>query len=277
MHDARLWVKRRVYARRAVDLEAEIDALYRGPRDAFIADRNALARTLRNAGRPGDSQRVAALLKPSVSAWAVNRLWWEHRDDYDALHAAGAQLLELARSGASIAGQQANETRRKAVATLLGHAKTSLARAGHATSNTTLRKITQSLEASSAGGSFALEGPRLGRLHTELQPPGFGSVARFTAEAPAVPVQPSEAASRLRQAQLESDRAQRELDDARSVLLAAQRSRTDASAAFERARQTLREADVAHEEAVARAHDALEVAATKTAALAKAQAAVERS
>jgi len=61
------------------------DELYAGPLDRFVERRRALARALRDAGDAPGSRQVAAMTKPSMTAWAVNQLWWVHRDALDAL------------------------------------------------------------------------------------------------------------------------------------------------------------------------------------------------
>ncbi|MCC7125349.1 MAG: hypothetical protein IT178_10910, partial [Acidobacteria bacterium] len=58
------------------DVEAAIDALYQGPLDGFTAARNALAAALKKSGDKAGAERVKALAKPSVTAWAVNQAWW---------------------------------------------------------------------------------------------------------------------------------------------------------------------------------------------------------
>lgn len=233
-----------------------IDDLFRGPRESFIEARNALASRLLVAGRSSAAERVRALRKPSVSAWAVNQLWWFHREAYDALHAAGAELAELQRSGASIAGQPANEARRAALDSLRNAATDVLRSAGHGTSIATLRKISQSLEASAAGGSFGAHA-RLGRLETDLSPPGFGQVLQFAPESDAAPAL-REARARKAAAELDHARSTRELDDATSVLGAAEQSAGAAAAALRRAQQTLSEAEATLERARARHRAAVE-------------------
>lgn len=225
--------------------EEAIDDLYRGPREAFIEARNALADRLQVRGDGAAAERVRALRKPSVSAWAVNQLWWFERDAYDALHAAGAALLELQRTGASIAGQPANEARRAALDRLRRLAAERLREAGHAASVATLRKVSHSLEASAAGGSFGAEGP-LGRLHTELSTPSFGEIARF---APPGTSQARPTPARRAATELERARAARELADATAVLQAAERSAADAEAALRRAQRTFDDAHLALERA----------------------------
>ena len=71
-----------------------IDALYQEPLDAFTAKRNALAAELRKAGDRATADVVKALSKPSVTAWAINQVWWGNRDVFQAMLAAGARLKD---------------------------------------------------------------------------------------------------------------------------------------------------------------------------------------
>src|ERR1044071_1512091 len=70
----------------------DIDALYKLPLPEFTAARNALAGRLKKAGRADEAERIKALTKPSVPAWAVNQWYWEHRDVFDRLIASGERL-----------------------------------------------------------------------------------------------------------------------------------------------------------------------------------------
>jgi hypothetical protein len=67
----------------------DIDALYQGPLREFTAARNALAKARGDAGAD-----VKALEKPTLSAWAVNQLYWRERDVYDALIAAALAMRQ---------------------------------------------------------------------------------------------------------------------------------------------------------------------------------------
>src|SRR5712664_2694536 len=83
-------------------LEDDVDALYKLPLTEFTAARNALAGRLKQGGRGNEADFVKALVKPSISAWAVNQLYWKHRDAFDQLIATGerfrqAQASRLAR------------------------------------------------------------------------------------------------------------------------------------------------------------------------------------
>ena len=72
----------------------DVDALYKLPLTEFTASRNALAGRLKKSGRAEEAERVKALNKPSAPAWAVNQLFWRHRDRFDRLIAAGDRLRQ---------------------------------------------------------------------------------------------------------------------------------------------------------------------------------------
>src|SRR5881396_1612806 len=73
-------------------LEDDLDALYRLPLAEFTAARNTLAGQLKQGGRGNEAEFVKALVKPSISAWAVNQLYWKHREAFEGLIAAGKRL-----------------------------------------------------------------------------------------------------------------------------------------------------------------------------------------
>lgn len=54
----------------------------------FTAARNTLAEQLKKSGRGdggGEAALGKALGKPSISAWTVNQLYWNHREAFDRL------------------------------------------------------------------------------------------------------------------------------------------------------------------------------------------------
>src|ERR1041384_90963 len=65
---------------KADGLQDEVDALFKLPLAEFTSARNDLAARLKREGRANDSNFVKALAKPSISAWAVNQLHWNHRE-----------------------------------------------------------------------------------------------------------------------------------------------------------------------------------------------------
>ena len=44
---------------------------------------------------------MKALAKPSVTAWAVNQLYWQHREEFDRLIATGQRFRQAQTSGRS--------------------------------------------------------------------------------------------------------------------------------------------------------------------------------
>ena len=79
-------------AKRTAD--KDLDALYAAPLGEFTAERNALAKRLREEGRREDADRVKALRKPSVPAVAINR----------GVRADGAAAKRLLKAGERLRG-----------------------------------------------------------------------------------------------------------------------------------------------------------------------------
>src|SRR5918995_7060126 len=58
----------------ADELDQQIDSVFALPLDRFITERDALAKHLRVTGDREAADRVKALRKPTVPAWALNQL-----------------------------------------------------------------------------------------------------------------------------------------------------------------------------------------------------------
>lgn len=159
-------------------LEQEIDALFTLPLAEFTSARNTLAARLKKQGRSNDAERVKLLSKPSISAWAVNQLYWEHRDAFDELVATGKRLRPHAvRGGGKVPGMRDSlDARREALIQLSDLAADVLRDAGHNFSQDTIRRIVTTLEAVSAHALLP-DGPTPGRLTHDVDPPSFASLA----------------------------------------------------------------------------------------------------
>ena len=72
--------------------EEDVDALFTLPLSEFTGARNALAARLKKAGHGDEANQVRALAKPSISAWAVNQLYWQHREVFDQLMSTGQRF-----------------------------------------------------------------------------------------------------------------------------------------------------------------------------------------
>lgn len=141
--------------------------LYQAPFEAFVATRDRLVAALKATGDKAAASALAKRKRPSVSAWAVNQLWWHARADVDALFATAKRLRagELASSGAH----------REALARLRARAATLLADDGHPPTEATLRRVAGTLAAIAAAGGFDPDPP--GALVADRDPPGFEALS----------------------------------------------------------------------------------------------------
>jgi hypothetical protein len=249
-------------------LEAEIDRLYQVPLDEFTSARNALAK---EAGP--DASRVKALVKPPVAAWAVNQLFWQNRDAWDALIAAADNARRAHKavlSGRSGDVRAASKVHDDAVEASLKETLALLTKAGHPVTDATKQAIVTTLRALPGD-----ESP--GRLTRVLQPGGFEalaglSIARGSAAAPPKPAPVRRAAPATTASRPKVDA--KALTRAREAAASAARALRDAEQAarreeFEIARAA-REEERA-EKAVEESRDALARAKTD---LAEAEAAL---
>ena len=159
--------------------DARIDRLYDAPLDRFVAERDAYAAELREAGDHAAAAEVHALRKPSVPAWAVNRLV---RSELAAVNelAAAAERVRRAQEAVMSGGdpaelREASAAERAAVHALVARAETILAEAGFAPNATRREHIAETL--SSLADPDAREAVRSGRLSAALQRVGFGGTA----------------------------------------------------------------------------------------------------
>ncbi len=164
--------------KRVDELEADVDALFQLPLAEFTGARNALAARLKKSGRGDDAVLVKALAKPSVSAWAVNQLYWNHREAFDRLIASGERFhkAQTSRSAGKVTDiREALDARREALTELSDLATSLLRDAGHNPAPDTIRRITATLEAMSAYAQRpdARHPGGPGRLTDDVDPPGF--------------------------------------------------------------------------------------------------------
>src|SRR5215211_7205716 len=163
------------------NLDDEIDTLFRLPLTEFTSARNTLAARLKKEGRPNDADRVKLLAKPSISAWTVNQLYWDHREAFNQLMATGKRLrtAQKLRLAGKVAGMRDSLDARREALVHLSELSTGLLReAGSNPSPDTLRRVTTTLEALSASALLP-DGPTPGRLTQDLDPPSFDSLASF--------------------------------------------------------------------------------------------------
>jgi|1186.fasta_scaffold00704_5 hypothetical protein len=160
--------------------------LFRTPPDRFVAERDALVKELRAAGRDDDAAAVKALRKPTATVWALNQLAARESGGLAALFEAG-RALRAAQSEA-IAGSSSNAlveaggARRSAVAHLTTATVALLDEGGHKGA-AQADAITQALEAASVDADIGAElsAGTLEKLPTAPSDMGFGGLPAMTA------------------------------------------------------------------------------------------------
>lgn len=258
--------------------EQEIDRLFQLPLGEFTAARNALAKA---AGKDGAA--IRELSKPPLAAWAVNQLYWQDRETFDALIDAASEMrrthkavIEGKRGDLRSAGREHEIALEAALKSTLSILKGS----GNPVTEATRQSILNTLRALPAG-----EAP--GRLTKALAPGGFEMLAGVTpVAAPKRPARERDSpsgsartgtkeadskaaqeAARQREQRAAAERAVRDADQkARRAEFEAARAARDATKALRRleeSRKALDEAEAelrAAEQAAANAEHARDAA-----------------
>jgi len=235
-------------------LNDEVDELFKLPLAEFTGARNALAARLKQSGRANDANLVKTLAKPSVSAWTVNQLYWNHRDAFDRLLAAGQRLRGKVTDVRGVL-----DARSKALLHLSDLATSLLHNAGHNPSPDTIRRVTTTLEALSA----LSDGPTPGRLTQDVDPPGFESLASIIPGAGMMKRAAEPARVTAREARQLEDTRHAKIAAAKTSLQAAKKSLADTRARAQsmeteakQAEKQLREAEETFKNAKANAAEA---------------------
>jgi len=168
-----------IESEKSENFEDHVDALFKLPLAEFTGARNDLAARLKREGRANDSNFIKKLAKPSISAWAVNQLHWNHRDVFDRLLATSQRFRQsqTSHAGTRVADWRGSlDARREALSHLSDLATVLLREAGHNPTPDTIHRVTTTLEALSAHATLS-GGPILGRLTQDVDPPSFASLA----------------------------------------------------------------------------------------------------
>jgi hypothetical protein len=157
------------------DLDRELDALYDLPLEEFTKARNSLVARLRKAHQSEAAAEVRALKKPTVVAWAANRLARDEPKLTALLLEAGERLRETQQRALAGNAKQdevadAAAAEREAIRGLLTAARRHF---GDRATSALLDKLSQTLRAAAVDPAAR---PLLehGRLTEELQAIGFG-------------------------------------------------------------------------------------------------------
>lgn len=163
-----------------MDFDAVAAELYGAEPEQFVKLRKQRATEARTGGDRELGRRIAALRKPTRSAWIVNLLSGQAATELDELLDLGAALAEAQQRLSAAELRQLSGQRHAAIAALVGRAAQLAQMHGHSPSDTTLREVADSLQAALSDPSVA-EVVRQGRL-TEAQAyggfgPAFGTIA----------------------------------------------------------------------------------------------------
>lgn len=231
--------------------------LYGAPLAGFVAERKRLADARKAAGDKAGAAAIAKLGRPAMSAWVVNRLWREDRDEVDGLLAAGAAVRAGDRSALEIQRGLLGRLRARAAAILVGD--------GHAASPATLQRIATTLQALSALGTWAPDRP--GELVADRDPPGFEVMIGAVLDGkPAAP-------PRLTLVPASAGAPAAATPDADTADAAARRAERRAQAAAERAQARAAERAALAQVAAAAARDRMEKTAIRDRARTEVEAA----
>lgn len=238
--------------------EQSVAELYQAAPEQFVAERKRLAAELKTGGDKESAKRLEKLPRPSLSAWAVNQLWWQARADFEELFQSAARL----RAG-DLAAMRAH---RAALEALRGRAADILRAGSHAVTDAVTRRVSNTLAALAANGNFDPDVP--GALAADRDAPGFGAQGLAGMLAAAVPTV-HESMPQPKRAELDEDRerAERERRRIEQQRAAARAERQKLEAELQRARA---DAD-AHAGALERLRNAL---ATEEQALERVRATV---
>jgi len=246
----------------SIDEESELDDLYAAPLDQFIKLRNDAASRLKKEGNEEAAARVAALKKPSVSAWAVNQLARTGSIDFQRLIKAGEALEQAqsrAISGGDSSGFEAARREESAATNLLRAATKQVLPSA---SPAILDRVVSTLRA----GAATPQGRVLikqGRLSEDLEPTGFGAFSGISLTEAPTQAGPAADDRTKHKDKVESLRKlKREADEKAKGLEAEARDLEEAARAAESlAKRALRAAEAARKTADAAAEDARSIKA----------------
>lgn len=232
-----------------MDLEHALDELYDAAPEDFVAERKRLAKELEAGGQTDAAGHIAKLRKPTVAAWALNRLARDHRRDVDLLLDSGHRLRQaqagVLRGDAREAFAQAQRAEREAISRLTHEAGQLLAQRGGA-SAAVVAQITASLHAA-AVSERGRELLAAGRFTEPLAVEGFDAVAGLAPPPPkrGPKPKPSRSTEELRRARAELAEARKRLRQAERTAHEARKLTAQADAEVEAAADAVRKAEQA--------------------------------
>ena len=232
----------------------EAEKLFAVAPDGFVAERNALAKKLREEGRADDAAAVAELRKPSAVVFAVNRAARDRPKAAQAAAKAALGVREAQVGGDADAFTNALAELDNSLDLLAEVAVAHLAPAGTKPSEAMRRRLRELLR-SAVADDDSRETLARGALSGELEAPGFSPYAGVTVKpkggkSEAAQAAPSrarrdEARRRTRRKELRDElrRAERTLREASAAARAAEQARTRAEKVVDSLRKRLEDSD----------------------------------
>jgi hypothetical protein len=222
--------------------------------DTFVAERNALAKKLRDEGRGDDAAAVAELRKPSAVVFAVNRAARDRPKAAQAAAEAAVGVREAQVGGEADAFNKALAELDSSLDLLAEVAVANLAPAGKNPSEAMRRRLRELLRSAVADDDARAALAR-GALADELEAPGFSPYAGMPVKpkprgrkgAPATPSRAEREDARRRErvekVRAELAAAEDELREATAAARSAERARDRAETAVARLKKKLEAAD----------------------------------
>jgi hypothetical protein len=220
--------------------QRELDRLFGAPPDEFVAARKEVARRLADDGREEEAEQVRALRKPSLPTWAANQVARQAKKDVKRLLDATARVRKVQGEGRGDFAAARGDLD-SALDDLVGAARAAIEGAGKKATESTLRRVEQTLRGAATTEPDDL---RRGALTQEVEPAGFeallgsvpaGGPRRAPTPSRPAPSEVAEARRRLssaREAARERAKAAREAERTASTALKAwERARDEAERA----------------------------------------------
>ncbi len=78
----------------SITYDDAIQTLFQAPHGEYAAERKRLQGELKAAGDKAGATKLGKLTRPPLSAWTVNQLWWNARDEFDVLLETAGRLRD---------------------------------------------------------------------------------------------------------------------------------------------------------------------------------------
>lgn len=156
-----------------LDVESELDQIYRLPPGQFISARNQLEKRLKAAGQATEAKHVKSLAKPKLTAWLVNWVALSQGEALEQLRSAGQSVAAAQGSGDAAALLAASDGRKQAVKRCLELCREACDSHGEKLGAAAERELVTCLETIATQLADAAAPERPGRMTQPLGAAGF--------------------------------------------------------------------------------------------------------